>query len=251
MNTADVHTLLGPYVLDAVDDIERAAFDRHLRECDACRADVSELREASARLADGAWSVPPPGLRDNVLAAIGSVRQIAPISPAPAPAPATAPARSSRRLRLVSAAAAVVVAAAGAATAAYTLQDHRVRVEQARAEAAQAAESRVRALLASPDLVVKEEPVTGGGRVTVATSKLHDAGVIMLAADAAPSDGRVFQLWTIRSAVPIPEGTLAPGQTAAVQIVEGMGQASDVGVSVEPPGGSKTPTTPLAADVKL
>jgi len=241
--TTSVHSLIGPYVLDAVSEFERVAFDRHLSECDVCRAEVDELREAAARLADGAWSVPPPALRDNVLAAIGSVRQIAPISPAPIRAP--------RRLRLVTAAAAVVVAAAGAATAVYAVQDHRVRVEQSRTEAARASESRVRALLAAPDLVVKEEPVAGGGRVTVATSRLHDAGVIMLAADAAPTGGRVFQLWTIRSQVPVSEGTLAPGQTAAVELVAGLDQASDVGVSVEPPGGSKTPTAPLAADVRL
>jgi anti-sigma factor RsiW len=243
--TAEVHALIGPYVLDAVDDLERASFDRHLRECDVCRAEVDELREASARLADGAWSVPPPALRDNVMAAIGSVRQIAPISPA---APAVRP---PRRLRLVTAAAVVAVTAAGAAAGAYAVQDHRVRTEQARAEAAQAAEARVRAVLAAPDLVVKEEPVTGGGRVTVATSKLHDAGVIMLAADAAPTGGRVFQLWTIRSQVPVSEGALKPGQSTAVEVVDGMTQASDVGVSIEPPGGSKTPTAPLAADVKV
>ena len=35
-----------------MDDIERAAFDRHLRECETCRSEVDELREASARLAD-------------------------------------------------------------------------------------------------------------------------------------------------------------------------------------------------------
>ena len=241
--TTSVHSLIGPYVLDAVNDIERAAFDRHLSECDACRAELDELSEAAARLADGAWSVPPPALRENVLAAIGSVRQIAPISPAPV--------RTPRRLRLVTAAAAVVVAAAAAATAVYAVQDHRVRVEQSRTEAARASESRVRALLAAPDLVVKEETLADGGRVTVATSKLHDAGVIMLSADAAPTGGRVFQLWTIRSKVPVSEGALAVGQTAAVQLVDGMDQASDVGVSVEPPGGSKTPTAPLAADVKL
>jgi anti-sigma factor RsiW len=234
--TASVHSLIGPYALDAVNDLERAAFDRHLSECDACRAEVDELREAAARLADGAWSVPPPALRENVLAAIGSVRQIAPASPAPVRAP--------RRLRLVTAAAAVVVAAAGAATAVYAIQDHRVRVEQSRTEA-------VRALLAAPDLVLKEGTVTGGGRVTVATSKLRDAGVIMLAADAAPTGGRVFELWTIRSSGPVSVGTLVPGQTAAIQVVNGMDQASGVGVSVEPPGGSKTPTMPLAAQVPL
>jgi hypothetical protein len=241
-----IHGLVGPYVLDAVDDIERATFERHLRECDVCRTDVDELREATARLADGVWSVPPPALRGNVLSAITSVRQIAPVSPAPMQA--TAP---RRRLRVVTAAAAVVVAVAGAATVASVIQNDRVRREHQRAETAQAAEARVRALLAAPDLVVREEPVTGGGRVTVATSKLHDAGVIMLAAGSAPADGKVYQLWTIRSQQPVSEGALAPGQTTSVRIVDGMSQASDVGVSIEPPGGSKTPTTPLAADVKL
>ncbi|HEX5200850.1 MAG TPA: anti-sigma factor [Actinoplanes sp.] len=241
-----IHGLIGPYVLDAVDDIERATFERHLRECDVCRADVDELREASARLADGAWSVPPPALRDNVLSAITSVRQIAPISPAP-----VRTARPRRRLRVVAAAAAVVVAVAGAATVASVIQNDRVRRAHDRAEAAQAAEARVRAVLAAPDLVVREEPVTGGGRVTVASSKLHDAGVIMLAAGSAPAGGKVYQLWTIRSRQPVNEGALAPGQTTSVQIVDGVSQASDVGVSIEPPGGSTTPTTPLAADVKL
>ena len=248
--TAEIHSLIGAYVLDAVDDLERAAFDRHLRECDVCRMEVDELRETSARLADGAWSVPPPALRDNVLGAIGSVRQLAPISPA-AP-PATPARRPNSRLRLITAAAAVVVTAAGAATAVYALQDDRVRREHARAEAAQAAEARVRALLASPDLVVHEESLVDGGRVTVASSKLHDAGVIMLSAAEAPKDGMVYQLWTIRSKVPVSEGALAPGQTTTVRIVEGIDQASDVGVSIEKaPGSSTVPTTPLAADVHL
>lgn len=241
MTGADVHALIGAYVLDAVDDLERAAFDRHLSECPACRAEVDELREASGRLADGAWSVPPPALRTRVMAAIGA-------APQPPPARVTPPRRPRRRLILTAAAAAAVLAAAGAVA---VVQTSRVRDEHARAEAAEAASARLQALLTAPDLVVKEAPVTGGGRVTVATSRLHDAGVIMLAAGAAPTGGRVYQLWTIRSATPVPEGTLAPGQTAAVQIVAGMDAASAVGVSVEPPGGSPKPTMPLVAAVKL
>jgi anti-sigma factor RsiW len=60
----DIHALVGAYALDAVDDLERAAFDRHLRGCGACQAEVTELQETAARLADGTWSVPPPALRD-------------------------------------------------------------------------------------------------------------------------------------------------------------------------------------------
>jgi anti-sigma-K factor RskA len=242
--TADIHALLGAYVLDAVDDLERAQFDRHLRECADCRAEVDELREASARLADGAWSVPPPSLRTNVLAAIATTRQVSPVVP-------VKPERRVSRWRLATAAAAVVVAAGGAATATYVLQDQRVRDERATAQAAQMGEARVRAILAAPDLVIREQALTGGGRVTVAASRLHDAGVILMAADAPPSGDRVFQLWTVRANAAVSEGVLAVGQSATVQVVDGLTGASDVGVTVEPAGGSATPTLPMVADVKL
>jgi len=236
VSAADVHALAGAYVLDAVDDFERAAFDRHLRECEACRAEVDDLREASARLADGARSVPPPSLRGSVLTAIGTTRQVAP------PVPAR-PAFPRSRLRLLAAAAAVVVAAGGA----FAVQEPRVRGEHAAAEQARAGQ----AVLSAPDLQVREQTLTGGGRMTIAVSRLRNAGVIMLAADAAPGDHRVYQLWTVRGPRAVSEGALAVGQTTTVRIVQGIDQASDVGVTVEPAGGSRTPTRPMVADLKL
>lgn len=247
--TTDIHTLVGAYVLDAVDDIERAAFDRHLRECDSCREEVDELGETAARLADGAWSVPPPRLRDNVLAEIANVRQIAPHSPA-GPVEMKPRTRSTRWMRLTAVAAAVV-AAVGTGTAVYTVQDHRVDRERTAAAAARAGEARIRAILASPDLVVKEGQLIGGGRVTVASSKLHDAGVIVLAANSAASRGRVYQLWTIRSGTAVPEGSMTVGQTAVVQIVDGLPEAAAVGVTAEPAPGATKPTEPLLATVKV
>jgi anti-sigma factor RsiW len=248
----DAHTLIGAYVLDAVTDLERAAFDRHMRDCEECRSEVDELREATARLADGAWSVPPPGLRDNVLAAIATTRQVAPVSPAaPAVVPAVVPAPSRSRLRLVSAAAAVVVAAGAAATAVYLIQDQRVRQEQANVTAARASENLTRAVLDSPDLVLKEQQLTTGGRVTVASSKLRNAGVVILAADAAPADGKVYQLWTIRGQAATPEGSMAPGQSSALQLVPDLPEADGVGVTVEPGPGATKPTEPLVGTVTL
>ncbi|MBU2075761.1 MAG: zf-HC2 domain-containing protein, partial [Actinobacteria bacterium] len=41
----DVHALSGAYAVDALDDIERAQFERHLVECAECRAEVDSLRE--------------------------------------------------------------------------------------------------------------------------------------------------------------------------------------------------------------
>lgn len=247
--TTEIHTLVGAYVLDAVDDIERAAFDRHLRECDTCRLEVDELGETAARLADGAWSVPPPGLRDNVLAEIANVRQIAPHSPA-GPVETKRRQRSTRWMRLTAVAAAVV-AAVGTGTAVYTVQDQRVDRERNAAAAAQAKEARIRAILSSPDLVVKNGALKGGGRVSVASSKLRNAGVIVLAADAAASQGQVYQLWTIRSRAAVPEGSMTVGQTLTVQIVDGLPDASAVGVTAEPAPGATKPTMPLLADVKL
>ncbi|MET0426545.1 MAG: anti-sigma factor [Actinoplanes sp.] len=241
--TADIHALVGAYVLDAVDDLERAAVERHLRECEDCRQEADELRAVAARLADGAWSVPPPGLKTNVLAEIATTRQLQPAVP-----------RSNRRgmqWRRLTAAAAVVVAIGGASTAAYAVQEGRVRGERAEAERARASEERVRSILAATDLVIHEQTVDGGGRVTVASSRLRNAGVIMLAAASAPADGRVYQLWTIRGQTPASAGVLQPGQSSVVQIVDGLPGAASVGVTVEPAGGSPQPTLPLVAGVKI
>ncbi|MBL7255099.1 anti-sigma factor [Paractinoplanes lichenicola] len=246
--TTEIHTLVGAYVLDAVDDIERASFERHLRECDSCRLEVDEFRETTAQMAHDTWSVPPPWLRDNVMSEISRTRQAPPVIPE---APAAPPVRGVSRRRWLVSAAAVVVAAAGAGSAVYVVQDQRVRDQRQIAEAARVDQARVRQILAAPDVVLNEQPVSSGGRVTVASSRLHNAGVVLLAADAAPA-GRVYQLWTIRGGGdPVNAGVLADGQSADVVVVEGLPGASDVAVSLEPPGGSAQPTSTPVADVKL
>jgi anti-sigma-K factor RskA len=241
--TTDIHALVGAYALDAVDDLERAAFDRHLAECESCRSEVDELRETATRLADSTWSVPPPGMRTEVMAAIGRTRQLTSLEPARRDRPV-------RWRRWTAAAAAAVVLAGGAGTAVWTVQDQRVRDQRARAEAAEQREARTRAILAAPDLVVRTTPMIGGGKVTVATSALHGAGVVLLGADAAPSGGRVFELWRIRGTTATQAGTLASGQTAAVQIIDGLRDSDAFGVTLEPAGGSATPTLPMTAQIQ-
>ncbi|HWS32829.1 MAG TPA: anti-sigma factor [Actinoplanes sp.] len=241
----DVHALVGAYALDALDDLERMAFSRHLRECEPCRVEAAELQETVTRLADGAWSVPPPSLRDSVLAEIATTRQIAPAGPEQSrrnPKP--------RRLRLVAAAAAVV-AVVGAGAAVWTVQDQRVRQAETLAEQARTSESRLRSILAAPDLVVREQRLTSGGRVTMAMSRLRDAGVVTLVADGAPGSDRVYQLWTIHGETPSSAGAMAVGQSTMVQVVEGLSGTSAIGVTVEPAPGSTTPTSPADALLKI
>ena len=107
---SDIHALSGAYAVDALDDIERARFERHLAECADCRAEVASLREAAgAARRDRRRRRRPPRCATRVLAEHRH-------GPAAAArrrrrrrrTRASAPAAASARRRLVAAAAAVV-----------------------------------------------------------------------------------------------------------------------------------------------
>ena len=74
----DLHVLTGSYALDAVSDTEREEFERHLRHCPSCTAEVRGLRETAARLALAAAVVPPARMEPRVLAAAHRTRQLPP-----------------------------------------------------------------------------------------------------------------------------------------------------------------------------
>ena len=198
MISTDIHALVGAYALDAVDDLERVAFERHLQTCEGCRGEVDELRETASRLADSTWSIPPPRLRTDVLAAVGRTRQLPPAESA-RPEP-DARAAVSRWRRYTAGAAAAGILATGAGAATWAVQEQRVRDQSAIVAAAEQRAARTQAILAAPDLVVRTAPMTGGGRVTVASSALQGASVVSMRADRAPAADRAFQLWTIRDA---------------------------------------------------
>jgi anti-sigma-K factor RskA len=64
----DPHDLTAAYALDALDPDEVEAYERHLSQCEECRAQLAELNEGAAALAFGAVApVPPPRLREAIL----------------------------------------------------------------------------------------------------------------------------------------------------------------------------------------
>ena len=68
--TEELHDLVAPYALDALDDDERDDFERHLAECAECRAQLAELQEATTALAYAAEGPEPPAeLRERILEA--------------------------------------------------------------------------------------------------------------------------------------------------------------------------------------
>jgi len=84
----EVHALTGAYVCDALGAEERAAFEEHLAQCEACTQEVAELSETAAVLAMATALAPPERLHAAVTARIEITRQLPPL-PAPAPDVAT------------------------------------------------------------------------------------------------------------------------------------------------------------------
>jgi anti-sigma factor RsiW len=237
----DIHTLAGAYALDAVDDVERAAFARHLAECESCAIEVAELRESAARLADPAWSVPPPRLRAEVLERVRRTRQLPPGRAERDASPALA---RWRRRTAVAVAAGILAVGAGAAT--YAVQEQRVREERATADAARIEADRIRTVLAAPDAVVRSTDVQGGGRVTMVMSPGLDAGVVLLGGAQSPGKDHAYQLWLVHAGRADSAGVLAAGASGATKLVSGVRGAEALGVSREPAGGSRTPTVSVA-----
>lgn len=248
----EVHTLIGAYVLDAVDDVERAAVERHLAGCEVCAAEAAELREAAARLAESTAQPPPPGLRERVLAEAAQTRQARPTGRQPRPG------GSARWRRWTAVAVAACLVAVGGGFAAWSVQQQRVYAERVRAEAARerADQAQRRAddiatVLAAPDAVTRRVEVAGGGRVTVVVSARQDRAVVVLDELRRTPAGKAYQLWLIKGAQPRSAGVLPSRATKATQLLYGLGGADLLGVTVEPAGGSRQPTTTPIAAIEL
>jgi anti-sigma-K factor RskA len=67
------HALAGPYALDALDGAERARYERHLRRCATCPAEVRGFAAVAASLGVAAAATPPPALKGRVLADVAAL----------------------------------------------------------------------------------------------------------------------------------------------------------------------------------
>jgi anti-sigma-K factor RskA len=235
----DVHALSGAYVLDAVNDIERAAFTRHLAGCESCANEVAELREVVAKLAELTEVPPPEGLRDRVLAEVSRTRQLPPEEPEPRRVTSTITTGERRWRRIaVAAVAAAVVAIAGT----WVVMDSRLRDERAQVGALRSERERIYAVMNAKDVLMRGTDLPGGGRIAAAVSNSEHAGVAMLAGLPVPPRGEVYQMWLIdggnaSSAVVLPVGVIG-----GTMLFEWEPGADAFGITIEPAGGSKSPT---------
>ncbi|WP_030571141.1 anti-sigma factor [Streptomyces aureocirculatus] len=244
-NRADLHTLTGAYATHSLDDDERAQFEEHLGQCPACAQEVRELSATAARLGLAAAVVPRTAMKDQVLRSISTVRQEAPHTE-PEPPDRTAARHPLRRASRWALAACLAAATAFGATAIWQHQEADDARDRAR-EVQRSAEERtaeLASLLAAPDARTRTAGLAGSARATVVVSESRDRAAFLATGMAEPPRGKVYQLWFNDKGTMRPAGLMDPGRTTSALVMRGrVGEATGMGVTVEPAGGSPEPTT--------
>ncbi|MFJ9149708.1 anti-sigma factor domain-containing protein [Streptomyces sp. NPDC102270] len=260
----DLHSLAAPYALDALEPAERARFERHLKDCDSCTADVRALSEDAARLAWSAAAPPPLAMRDRVLSAVRTIPQEPAVRPEPArarPEPARArrsqlpphvwgaqpPPRQRRRRPLFVPFATATAAAALVVATLFAVQANRTQ-DQLDAQKAQASE--IAHVLQAADARATRGQDPQGRSIAAIASASEGRAVVTLSGYEAPPSGRVRQLWLMRpNEQPRSLGLFAADTPL---VASGLDKsATSLAVTVEPDGGSPQPTTQPVVQLAL
>ncbi len=231
--TVDIHALSGAYAVDAVDEFERALFERHLADCASCRSEVDSLREASSLIAETSAQTPPASLRDAVLSEIKSVRPLPPVVIA-----AAERGRATRRRfpALVAAAAALIVVGGVGATVWHPWSD-----DTAPISAAQRVED-------ATDAQTFTHQLDDGGTVTLTRSKTLNQAIVSTEGLAPLDDDQTYELWLIHDDQMVPAG-ITDGDVSSLLLEGDPATASGAGITIEPEGGSDEPTFPPVAQM--
>lgn len=225
----DQHALTGAYAVDALDEVERARFERHLATCPDCQAEVQSLREATAVLAGAAATAPPPELRATVLAEIAAIRPLPPV------VHTDRPARRRPWLPLLVAASVLTVLGIG------------LGLWQPWTDNAPAPTAADR-VLAADDAESVTLSFEDGSTATLTRSVSEGRAVITTTDMALPPSGKVYELWLQHpDGHMAPAGVMPPEADQTVLLEGDASEAIGAGITVEPVGGSPEPTSdPIA-----
>ena len=239
--SADIHTLAGAYALDAVTDIERAEFARHVAGCESCAQELAELRATVGRLSDATSQTAPPDLKASVMAAVAQTRQLPPgrtgmrarrrsgprlagLGWPPRPPPWCSP--------------------PAAGWPAMRSPIRRYATRNAPPPPPQAQNAQINAVLTASDAQVHTDRLAAGGQVTVVTSAKLDEGVAVLSDMPPLSNDRVYQLWLMYGQQAKSVGVMNRDVLAGTQVFAGVDGATAFAISAEKAGGAPTPTLP-------
>ncbi|MEX5302701.1 anti-sigma factor [Kocuria sabuli] len=259
--SVDVHGDAALYAVDALEPEERAVFEEHLRGCAACRAEVDSYGEVGAALASAVAQDPPPALRGNVLAAVHGTRTGAPTGTSAGSSSAAGPGtgassgaevvflaqRRRPRRQWLAAAAAAAVLLPGAALGGWAIGTQTEQREQQQLAAQE--QDRQTRLLAAADVATHQLAVDGR-TATLVVSEQEDVAMLVAADLPAPGEGQEYQLWLMQDGSPVPDVHFGGGQVQ-VWLDGDVDRAGAVAMTVEPAGGSETPTLPVLAAVEV
>jgi anti-sigma-K factor RskA len=246
MTRKDDASLSGAYALHALDADEAKAFEAHIAESEASRNEATELADTAVLLGLAvAPETPPASLKASIMAQLGSTPQL---DREPA-AETSADARFSGRAEAKAQARwfqRPVNAIIGVAAAVALIIGGGVAVNAISTNVTQsAAANQLAAIQSASDSQSLKGTVAGGGEATlVYAASLKSSALIVNGMNALPAD-KVYELWYIDDKGARPAGTFTVGPDGTMwQVLEGeMNHGDTVGVTVEPHGGSTTPTT--------
>jgi anti-sigma-K factor RskA len=237
--TVELHTLTGAYAAHALTHEEVIDFEAHLRDCTSCPQETRELVATAARIGVAEFDPPPPELKARIMAEVGRTRQLPPVGVHAQVIDLVE--RRRNRLLLGIAAAVAALAIIGGAIAggvAYRANQNAHRLE--------ANANKIASVLSAPDARTVSASGPDGSRGTAVVSDLEHAAVFSASSWPAAASAKTWQLWVIdasgaRSAGLLTrrtDGTIAPAYTADIPAA-----GANFGVTSEPAGGSKQPTT--------
>jgi len=228
----DLMILATPYALHAmpqadVEDVERQLADAPAPVALAFADEVRTVRELMARMSAATAVEPPPELRARLLSAVddGKVVELRP--------------QSTRWRTIAVAAAAAVVIGVGALGVGFAMRP---------APTQTAAEQ----IYAAPDVRTVSAQIDSG-RATFVFSRERNAGFLVMNDVAPPKPGTVYQMWLLSDAGAASAGTMdaAAVSPSTKAVLPDLGNSTALAFTVEPPGGSTTPTTPIFAELSL
>ena len=228
--TIDLHSLMAPYALHALEPLETSRFEAHLHQCADCQAELAGFVATAARLGEVQAMSPPPDLRARLLASVAVTAQEHPVVTS-----IQRPGRIRRTLPRLAMAAAFLVGAVG--VGGYV-------IEHQQAGEVQAVNDQITSVLSAADASTTSKSFDGGGNVRMISSATKDSAVIV-ASDLPPlTDKKVYQVWMITGSSPASQGVFSVGGS---MVMKGVTDADRVAITIEPRGGSTRPTSaPIA-----
>ncbi|WP_327116103.1 anti-sigma factor [Streptomyces sp. NBC_01341] len=251
MITTDPHESSGAYVLHALPEEERRAFEAHMAGCESCRQEVAGLRRTAALLGRATAETPPDALRERVLGMLAATPQ----DPDPGDGPqATAPRAGLRRGRRSPARALRLALAASVAAILACLglagwQRQEASDARAAAQHAEQRQANLTKVLTAPDVRLASQGLVEGATASVTFSRSEDTATLAVSGLPRLPAGRTYEAWFMEDGTPVPAGLLSRDPGRQVTFLKGtLDNASAVALSIEPAGGSTRPTTvPLGA----